>query len=112
MLTTNFKEIAPYKYTSGCNVGFRGTYGKGWVSTYKNKKNVGNIYVYREICTILQISNFNTKKKLRTHHFIETKILQKYLCGLLSIVIDEADLQNITNQLINDISNFNNEHFV
>ena len=78
----------------------------------KIRQNVENIYVYREICTILQISNFNTKKKLRTHHFIETKKLQKYLCGLLSIVIDEADLQNITNQLINDISNFNNKRMI
>ena len=54
----------------------------------------------------------DTKKTLRTHHFIEREKIQKYRCCLLSMVIDEADLENKTNQLINDISNFNNEYII
>ena len=53
---------------------------------------------------------YDTKKTLRTHHFIEKEKWWRYICGLFSIVIDETDLENRTNQLINDISNFNNEH--
>ena len=56
--------------------------------------------------------NSDTKKTLCTHHFIEKYILQKYIGGFLSIIIDEADLENRTNQLINYISTFNNEHII
>ena len=35
----------------------------------------------------------HTKKTLRTYYFIERERLQKYLFGLLSIVINEADLE-------------------
>ena len=38
--------------------------------------------------------------------------LIKYLSGLLSIVIDEADLEKKINQLINDITDFNNKHII
>ena len=38
--------------------------------------------------------------------------LWKYLRGLLSIIIYEIDLETRTNQLINDISKFNNEHII
>ena len=50
----------------------------------------------------------DAKNTLRTHHYIEKEKQRKYICGLLSIVIDEADLENRTNQLMNDIRNFNN----
>ena len=33
----------------------------------------------------------DTKKTLRTHHFIEQEKLRKYLCSLLYIVIGEAN---------------------
>ena len=36
----------------------------------------------------------------------------KYICGLLSIVFDETDLEKRTNQWINNIRNFNNEHII
>ena len=35
----------------------------------------------------------HTKKTLRTYYFIERERLQKYLFGLLSIVINEADIE-------------------
>ena len=38
--------------------------------------------------------------------------LRKYLSGLLSIVIDEADLEKKTNKFINYISNYNNKHII
>ena len=40
MVTEKFKEISPYKY--GWNIGFRGAYGKVWVSRYKKFENVEN----------------------------------------------------------------------
>ena len=39
----------------------------------------------------------DTKKTLRTHHFIEKDILKIFICGLLSIFIDEEDIENKTN---------------
>ena len=54
----------------------------------------------------------HTKKTLRTYYFIERERLQKYLFGLLSIVIDGTDLETITNQIINDYSNFSNKHII
>ena len=38
--------------------------------------------------------------------------LCKYLGGLLSIIFNEADHENITNQWVDDIRNFNNEHII
>ena len=52
------------------------------------------------------------KKTLRTHNFIEKGRLQKCIGGLLSIIIDEKDLEIIKNKLVNDIINFNNEHII
>ena len=46
------------------------------------------------------------------HHFIEKEKLRKYLSGILSIDNDEADLENKTNQFINDVSDFNNRHII
>ena len=54
----------------------------------------------------------DTKKTLHTYHFIERENLRKYLCGLLYIVIDEADLEKRTNQFIDDIHNFHNKHII
>ena len=56
--------------------------------------------------------NADTKKTLRLHHFIEKEKLRKYLSGILSIDNDDADLENKTNQLINNISDFNNKHII
>ena len=39
----------------------------------------------------------DTKKTLRTHHFIGKGKLRKYLGGLLSIIIDETDIETRTN---------------
>ena len=52
----------------------------------------------------------DSRKKLRSHQFIERYKLRKYLSGILSIYIDELYLEKKTNQFINDISAFNNEH--
>ena len=54
----------------------------------------------------------DTKKTLRSHHFIEKEKSRKYLSVILSIDIDEVDLENKTNQFINDIRNFNNKHII
>ena len=53
-----------------------------------------------------------TKKTLHTHHFIEKERLRKYLSIILSIDIDESDIQKKTNQFINDISDFNNKYII
>ena len=54
----------------------------------------------------------DTKKTLRSHHFTEKEKLTKYLYDILSIDIDEADLEKKINQLINDITDFNNKHII
>ena len=38
--------------------------------------------------------------------------MEIYFGGLLSIMVDEADIKNRTKQWINDISLFNNEHII
>ena len=35
----------------------------------------------------------DTKKTLRSHHFIEKEKLRKYISGMLSMDIDEADIE-------------------
>ena len=60
----------------------------------------------------MEKKNADTKKALRSHHFIEGKKLRIYMSGVLSIDNDEADLGKKTNQFINDISNFNNKHII
>ena len=54
----------------------------------------------------------DTKKTLCLHHFIEKEKIGKYLSGMISLVIDEADPENKTNWLINDIRDFNNKHII
>ena len=54
----------------------------------------------------------DTKKTLRSHHFIEKYRLRKHLSGILSIDIDESDLEKKKNQFINDISDYNNKHII
>ena len=49
----------------------------------------------------------DTKKTIRTNYLIEKEKLRKYLSGMLSIDIDETDLEKKRNQFINDISDFN-----
>ena len=41
----------------------------------------------------------DTRKILRTHHFIERIKLRKYIGSLLSIIIDEADLHQLINYI-------------
>ena len=55
---------------------------------------------------------FRIPEQLRTQNFIEKRKWWKYIDGWLSIFFDEAYTQNRKNQLINDISNFNNEHII
>ena len=88
---------------------------KDWAKKYSFYKiQVDKIYLYRESLQdhVWKKWIADTKKTLRTHHFIEKEKLRKFLCGLLYIVIDEAYLENRINQFINDISNFSNEHII
>ena len=39
----------------------------------------------------------DTEDTLLAHHFIEKEKLRKYICGLLSLAIDEKNLEKITN---------------
>ena len=68
----------------------------------------------QDLCKIFNEKNKNidTKKSLRSHHFIEKDKSRKYLSGMLSIDIDEADLEQKINQFINDISDFNTTYIL
>ena len=67
----------------------------------------------KDLCRIIHGKRIAvTKKTLRSHHIIEKKILTKYLCALLSIVIHKEGIENKTNQLIKDIINFNNKNII
>ena len=66
----------------------------------------------KDLCMIIHENKSDTKKKLRSHHFIGEEKLGKYLSRMLSIDIDEADLEKKKNQFINDIINFNNKHII
>ena len=67
----------------------------------------------KDLCRIIHGKrNSDTKNTLHSHNFIEKEKLGKYLSGILSIYIDEADLEKKKNQFINDISNFNNKHII
>ena len=46
--------------------------------------------------------NADTKRTVRSHHYIEREKLRKYPSGVLSIENNEEDLGNKTNQSIND----------
>ena len=52
------------------------------------------------------------QKRIKFTSFHGKRKIWKYIDGLLSIIFDEADIENRKNQLINDISNFNNEHII
>ena len=54
----------------------------------------------------------DTKKTSRSHHFIKKYKLRKYLSSILSIDMNEEDIENKTNQFISDISDFNNKHII
>ena len=56
--------------------------------------------------------NENTKRTLRSHHYIEIEKLRKYLSGILYIENDKADLGKNMDQFINDKSDFNNTHII
>ena len=60
----------------------------------------------------MEKKNSDTKKTLRSHHYIEREKLRKYLSGILSIDNNEAYLGKKTNKFINDISDFNNKHII
>ena len=66
----------------------------------------------KDLCRILHEKNTDSKKTLRSHHFIEKEKLRKYLSVILSIDNYKADLEKKTNQFINDIKNFNNKHII
>ena len=55
---------------------------------------------------------YDTQNTLRTHHFVEIGKLWKCLSVLLSIIIDEVNIENRKNQLVDDIINFNNKHII
>ena len=59
-----------------------------------------------------RIKNANTKKTLRSPHFIEIEKLRKYLSGILSIDNYETYLGKKSDHFINDISDFNNKHII
>ena len=46
----------------------------------------------------------DTQKTLNSHNFTEKEKLRKFMLGILSIDIDEEDIEKKTNQFINDIS--------
>ena len=54
----------------------------------------------------------NTKKTLRSHHYIEIEKLRKYLSGILNIENIKADLEKKVDEFINDKSDFNNTHII
>ena len=68
----------------------------------------------KDLCRIINGKKALLIPKRRYVHIISLKIykLRKYLSGMLSIDIDEADLEKKRNQFINDISDFNNEHII
>ena len=56
--------------------------------------------------------NADTKKALRSHHYIEIDKLIKYLSGILYIKNIKADLEKRADEFINDKSDFNNTHII
>ena len=49
-----------------------------------------------------KINNSDTKRTIRSHHYIERETFRKYLSVILFMENDEADLGKKTNQFIND----------
>ena len=56
--------------------------------------------------------NADTKRTLRSHHYIEIEKLRKYLSGILYIYNDKADLGKNMDQFIYDKNYFNNTHII
>ena len=56
--------------------------------------------------------NDDTKRTLRSHHFIEIEKLRKYISRILYIYNDKADLGGKIDQFIDDKSDFNNTHII
>ena len=54
----------------------------------------------------------DTKRTIRSHHYIEIEKLRKYLSGILYIENDKAYIGEKMDQFINDKSDFNNTHII
>ena len=54
----------------------------------------------------------DTKRTLRSHHYIEIEKLRKYLSGILYIENDKAYIGENMDKFINDKSDFNNTHII
>ena len=83
-----------------------------WRRIYLPKSRTIEFTSTKDLCRIIHEKKADTKKTLRSPNFIEKEKLRKYLSGILSIDIYEADTEKKTNQFINDISNFNNKHTI
>ena len=82
-----------------------------WRRIYFPKYKMIEYNCTKNLCMIIHEKNHWWRKTIRSHHFIEKEKLGKYLSGILSIDIDEADIEN-KNQFINDIRGFNNKHIL
>ena len=56
--------------------------------------------------------NTDTKRTLRSHHYIEVQKLRKYLSGILYIENIKADLEKKMDEIIKDKSDFNITHII
>ena len=54
----------------------------------------------------------DTKRTLRSHHYIEIEKLGKYISGILHIKNTKADLEKKVDEFINDKSECNNTHII
>ena len=67
----------------------------------------------KDLCRIIhEKKNCWYKKDITFTSFHWKREIKKYLSVMLYIDINEADLENKTNQFINDISKFNNKHII
>ena len=57
-------------------------------------------------------NNADTKRTIRSHHYIEKGKFRKFLSGILSIENDYTDLGKKTNQFINDKSDLNKKYII
>ena len=58
------------------------------------------------------MEKIDTKRTLRSHHYIEIEKLRKYLSGILHIKNTKADLEKKVDEFINDKSDFINTHII
>ena len=54
----------------------------------------------------------DTKRTLRSHHYIEIEKTRKHLSGILHIENTKADIEKKVDELINDKIDFNNTHII